>query len=134
MAPRVSRRAHESSGRDNGITGPWAVWNAFSPRGFRAPPLEGGHSHRLGAFGPLGDFELDALILLEAAEAAFLDLRMVDEYILSPPSGAMNPKPLSLLNHFTVPCVIRISLSFGADEISYIRVNRNTIQRKSSGG
>lgn len=100
MAPRVSRRAHESSGRDNGITGPWAMWNAFSPRGFRAPPLEGGHSHRLGAFGPLGDFELDALILLEAAEAAFLDLRMVDEYILFAAVGGDESEALVAVEPF----------------------------------
>src|SRR5690349_24716695 len=43
---------------------------------------DGGDSYRLGALGSLLDLELDALVLLEAAEAAALDLRKVHEDIL----------------------------------------------------
>ena len=43
--------------------------------------LDGGHSHSLRTFGPLGDFELNALIFLKGAKTIPLDLRMVDEYV-----------------------------------------------------
>src|SRR5690242_6855465 len=46
--------------------------------------LDGGDSHRLGALGSLLDLELDALVLLEGAEAAALDLGKVHEDILRP--------------------------------------------------
>ena len=35
-----------------------------------------------------------------------LNFRVVDEHVAEPSSGAMNPKPFSALNHFTVPCGI----------------------------
>src|SRR6476620_1161654 len=43
---------------------------------------DGGDSHRLGALGSLLDLELDALVRLEGAEAAALDLGKVHEDIL----------------------------------------------------
>lgn len=44
--------------------------------------LDSGHSDRLGAFGALGDLELNSLILLKSAKTAPLDLGMVDEDVL----------------------------------------------------
>src|ERR1700749_4685583 len=52
------------------------------PRVFRAVPLDGGYSHRLGAFGSLGDFELDSLVLLKRAKTVRLDLGVMDEDVL----------------------------------------------------
>jgi hypothetical protein len=85
--------------------------NAISPRGFRAEPLDGAHSHRLRTFRSLGDLELDSLILLKGSKAVLLDLGMVDEHIFCA-AGAIKSKPFSLLIHFTVPYVILSSFSF----------------------
>ena len=43
---------------------------------------------------------------LQGAEAGPRNFRVVDNTSAEPSSGAMNPKPFSALNHFTVPCGI----------------------------
>lgn len=46
-----------------------------------AESLDGAHSCRLRTFRPLGDLELDSLILLKRAKTGPLDRRIVDEHI-----------------------------------------------------
>lgn len=60
----------------------------------RAGSLDGGHSHRLRTFRPLGDLELDSLSLLKGAKPVPFYFRMVDKHIFFATVGRDEPEPL----------------------------------------
>jgi hypothetical protein len=55
----------------------------------------------------LADLELHVLPLVEAAEAASVDPRVVHEDVVAAVVLGDETKAFSVLNHFTVPCVMR---------------------------
>ena len=77
--------------------------------------LNRGHADGLRTFGSLLDLELDTLVFLERPKATAADLEKWTKTSFDPSSGVIKPKPLSPLNHFTVPCAIYLLLSFRAD-------------------
>ena len=72
------------------------------------------------------DLELDTLVFLERPKATAADLEKWTKTSFDPSSGVIKPKPLSPLNHFTVPCAIYLLLSFRAD-VQKIRAHSNRI-------
>jgi hypothetical protein len=63
---------------------------------------------RLRSLLPLDRFEFDLLVLIQRPVAGTRDRGEVDEHVHRPVIGAMKPKPLSALNHFTVPVAISL--------------------------
>ncbi len=57
----------------------------------------------LRAYGTLAGYRLDPLAFLDAAVAVRLDGGAVNDDVAGAVVRAMKPKPLSALNHFTVP-------------------------------
>ena len=62
--------------------------------------LDRGHSDGLGTFLPLLDVELDTLVFLKRAEAAALDLGIVDENVLATIVRSDEPKALFAVEPF----------------------------------
>ena len=61
---------------------------------------------RLRSLLPLGRVELDLLVLIQRPVAGAQIAEKCTNTSAVPSSGAMKPKPLSALNHFTVPVAI----------------------------
>src|SRR5580765_1669465 len=100
------------------ITTPWSTSNTDDlgrpPSSGGQPPGLGdrGDVRRLGALRALPLFERDARALSERLVTVAGDLRVMDEEILRPLVGVMNPYPFASLNHFTVPLAIKHLLTY----------------------
>jgi hypothetical protein len=64
----------------------------------------------LQPFLSLLDLELDFIAFVEVTKTRALNCREVDEDILAAALCSIKPKPLSALNHFTLPVAIIVSL------------------------
>jgi hypothetical protein len=67
------------------------------------PDLDQAYPSGFRPLAALGKTKGDAFTFIEACEPRWCESRMWTNTSLPPPSRAMKPKPLSTLNHFTVP-------------------------------
>ena len=89
--------------------------------------LDGSDFHCLRSFGSLPNLELNALVFLERAIAASLDLGVVDEEILRAIVGGDEAEALVALvtvEPFHSPCAIYLLLSFKMRMYQNIRTTR----------